>query len=211
MSHLDHILPSLLGNRETIYETYWLADGAKKLEGDIVECGVAYGAQIAAMKMAAPEKMVWAYDSYEGIQLAGKHDNAQPGIDGELDPNREIPENLLISSGISACSVREVIKNLERWKLKPEGFRFVEGWVQNTLPVPGNLPEKICVLRLDMDMHDPTLFALEWMFPLLVDGGVLIIDDWGYKGVQTALSTYFDSINYKPDWKTPFHTGYLFK
>jgi O-methyltransferase len=211
MPNLDHILPSLLGNRETIYETYSLAENVKHLEGDIVECGVAYGAQIAAMKMAAPEKLVWAYDSYEGIQLAGKFDNAQPGINGSLDPNREIPEDLLVSSGISACSVREVIKNLDRWNLKPDGFRFVEGWVQNTLVIPENLPEKICVLRLDMDMHDPTLFALEVLFPRLVDGGVLIIDDWNYLGVQTALSTYFDSIGYKPDWKTPLFTGYLFK
>jgi len=211
MSHLDHILPSLLGNRETIYETFELARSVRHLEGDIVECGVAYGAQIAAMKLAAPEKLVWAYDSYEGIQLAGKNDNAQPGIDGALDPNREIPEDLLVSSGISACSKREVIKNIQRWNLDPNGFRFIEGWVQNTLGVPGNLPEKICVLRLDMDMHDPTLFALEHMFPLLVDGGVLIIDDWGYLGIQTALSTYFSSIDYKPEWKTPNFSGYLFK
>ena len=209
-NHLDHLLGSLYGFPETIYETNRLTSEVRYLEGDIVECGIACGAQLAAMKLAAPEKLAWGYDSFEGIELAGKEDEFQPGI-GRVDPNREIPENRLVSSGITSHSLESVLENLNRWCLNPSGFRFVKGWVQRTMVDPRNLPDKICILRLDMDMHDATKTALECLFPRLVPGGVLIIDDWEYLGVHTALKNYFASIGYTPDWKHPLHAGYLYK
>jgi O-methyltransferase len=208
---LLRLLPRLYGHGDTLYETFNLTERVASLEGDIVECGIAMGAQLAAMKLAAPHKLAWGYDSFQGIQLAGRHDDVQPGKEGTLDLNRALPDNLLVSSGVTSHARKDVEAHLKEWGFTLDGFRLVEGWIQNTVIHPENQPDKIAILRLDMDVHDPTLVALKFLWPKLVTGGILIIDDWGYSGIQTALKTFFKAIDYWPQWQTPKHTGWLVK
>lgn len=58
---------------------------------------------------------------------------------------------------------------------------LVEGDVMET--VPRLLTEKpglrISLLHLDMDLHAPTAFALETLWPLVVEGGVVVFDEYG--------------------------------
>ena len=58
--------------------------------------------------------------------------------------------------------------------------------------IPKNLPEKIALLRLDTDWYESTKHELIHLFPRLVPGGVLIIDDYGFwKGARQAVDEYF--------------------
>ena len=58
--------------------------------------------------------------------------------------------------------------------------------------IPATLPEKIAILRLDTDWYESTRHELEHLYPRLVDGGVLIIDDYGYwDGARKAVDEYF--------------------
>lgn len=208
---LLQLLPHGYCFEDTIFESYYLTKEVAGLEGDIVECGIANAAQLCAMKLGAPHKKAWGYDSFEGIELAGQHDEFQPGI-GRVDPNRVIPENRLVSSGVTVHRKPEVIKLITHWGFPLDEINLIEGWVQHTLVKPENLPEKIAILRLDMDMHDATAIAMEVLWPRLVQGGILIIDDWGYAGVRKAVDDYFDKIGYRfRDWQTPSHTGWLVK
>ena len=51
-----------------------------------------------------------------------------------------------------------------------------------------NLPQKISLLRLDTDFYESTKIELEKLYPLLVKGGFLIIDDYGHwKGAKKQL------------------------
>jgi O-methyltransferase len=50
--------------------------------------------------------------------------------------------------------------------------------VEDTVPVKA--PEQICVLRLDTDWYASTKHELEALYPRLVPGGVLLIDDYGW-------------------------------
>ena len=52
------------------------------------------------------------------------------------------------------------------------------GKVEDTLP--GTVPERISLLRLDTDWYASTYHELKHLFPLLSPGGVLILDDYGY-------------------------------
>src|SRR4051812_34816900 len=85
-------------NVDTIQNTYDLAYEAisNNIPGDFVECGVAAGSQIGVMghvcKKLGSDKRIHAYDSYQGIPLAGIYDTDQPGI-GPVDPGRVLPEN----------------------------------------------------------------------------------------------------------------------
>ena len=67
---------------------------------------------------------------------------------------------------------------------------FVQGRVENTLPAAA--PPEIALLRLDTDWYESTRHELEHLYPRLVDGGVLIVDDYGYwQGARQAVDEYF--------------------
>jgi O-methyltransferase len=177
------------GSRDSLDQVYDLALQVKDIPGDLVECGIASGSGIAAMKRACPDKMVWGFDSFQGIQLAGPNDTEQPGI-GPI--THDVHGDLLKSSGITVCSRDWVNGQLKGWGFKESDFTLVEGWVQNTLLE--KKPDKIALLRLDMDIYDPTLFALEKLWHKLQKGGVLIIDDGNLEGVNRAVQDFFKSI-----------------
>ena len=55
-----------------------------------------------------------------------------------------------------------------------------------------NLPEKISILRLDTDWYESTKIELEVLYPRLMSGGFLIIEDYGhFKGFRKAVDEYF--------------------
>lgn len=194
-------------NQNTIQNTYDLAYQAisNNIEGDFVECGVAAGSQIGVMghvcRKLNSNKKIYAYDSYQGIPLAGKNDTDQPGI-GPTDPNRPLPldeRELLVSSGITVHSLSEVTKNIgRRWNLNLAQYEFVVGWFEDTVPL--NNIEKIALLRLDGDLYSSTKVCLDNLHHKVQPGGFVIIDDYALDGARKAVHEYFDKhgLDYKP-------------
>lgn len=184
---INDLIQRFYGSVDSLNQVYDLALKCKDLPGDFVECGIAMGSGIAAMKRAAPEKRVWGYDSFQGIHLAGPNDTEQPGI-GKI--THDTSGDLLVSSGVTVHTREQVnIILFDYLKFKEDDFTLVEGWVQETLPKIK--PKKIAFLRLDMDLYDPTLCALEHLWPRLVKGGVLLIDDYNScAGVAKACNEF---------------------
>lgn len=201
----NQISHSVYSTAETQRQSYEIGDYLRNnsIEGDIVELGVAAGGNFATMLLGCREaglkRKGWGFDSFQGIQLAGKKDTSQPGI-GEITHNTDVPEEeLLVSSGITVHPKQNVIDNLKNWGLY-ENVELVEGWVQHTLPEYVDKIDKIAVLRLDMDIYYPTKIALEYLFKKVVKGGVVVIDDWALDGARLACEEYFKSIKYKPKY-----------
>lgn len=70
-------------------------------------------------------------------------------------------------------------------------MQFVVGPVEETLRRPA-IPERIALLRLDTDWYESTRVELEVLFPRIVPGGVLIVDDYNYwAGQRKAVDEYF--------------------
>jgi O-methyltransferase len=62
--------------------------------------------------------------------------------------------------------------------------------------IPASVPEQIALLRLDTDWYESTKCELEILFPRLVKGGVIIIDDYGcWQGARKAVDEYFNKNN----------------
>jgi hypothetical protein len=190
------VLARFLGTVSSAEKLVELASITNEVKGDIVECGVAYGGGIAIMSKET-SKNIWCYDSYEGIQLASDKDDQQAGI-GAI--THDVNGDLLRSSNVTVCSLEGVKSNLLDMGCDLDRFKFVKGWVQNT--IPEKMPESISLLRLDMDIYDATLHALKHLFPLLTKGGVFILDDGNLKGCVDACNDYFNSINYTPEWQS---------
>lgn len=194
----DGIYQRFYGSRASCDQLVELCRRALNVPGDFVECGVALASGIAVMRYVDGNrtKRVWGYDSFQGIQLAGEKDTEQPGI-GAI--THDVDGDLLVSSGVTVhpkVQVEEILYNY--YGFKEEDFILVEGWVQDTLPKIK--PKKIALLRLDMDIYDPTLFALRQLWSRISSGGILLVDDWNLVGVQRACTDFFKEIGYVPHW-----------
>lgn len=183
---------------ETLQNSYDLACHMinKNIAGDFVECGVAAGAQIMAMSLANINKggnrTIWAFDSFEGIPMAGEFDDVQVGI-GEIQHDKFAPlEERLVSSGITVHSMENVKETFTKYSLPLDNVKFVQGWFQHTVPV--NEVEEISILRLDGDLYESTLVCLQHLYPKVVTGGAVIIDDYALTGCRLAVEHYFESI-----------------
>lgn len=72
----------------------------------------------------------------------------------------------------------------------------MRGPVEQT--IPSTVPESIALPRLDTDCYASTRHELDHLFPRLVKGGVLIIDDYGHwQGARWAADEYFAASNIK--------------
>lgn len=187
---LDEIAKMAYSTKKTLDYTYYTALNLSGVEGCFVECGVGAGSQIAAMQLAAEGKRpILAFDSYEGIPLGNEKDFVQPGI-GKFTHDPTLPlRDRLVSSGITSHSVQKVRSNILSLGLPIDNIQFIKGWFQDTLPV---VPVgDIALLRLDGDLYESTMVCLEYLYPKVVKGGVVIIDDYGLQGCRTAIHEYF--------------------
>ena len=84
----------------------------------------------------------------------------------------------------------EVRRNLASTGYPSDRLHFIRGRVEDT--IPASAPESIALLRLDTDWYESTRHELTHLYPRLVRGGVLIIDDYGHwQGARQATDEYF--------------------
>jgi hypothetical protein len=163
---------------------------ANALPGDLVECGVFRGANpmlSLELRRSRPlQRLFYLYDTFAGMTAPTIHDIRQDGNDAAS----------LLNSGdtgtLALCTIDDVKTNFASNGLSTENAVFVKGPVEETLRIHKNIPERIAVLRLDTDFYESTKVELEVLYPRLVSGGVLIIDDYGsWQGARRAVDEYF--------------------
>lgn len=159
-----------------------------QIEGDIVECGVWRGGSM----MAASRSLIQAgntrrrlvlYDTFAGMVSPTALDVNHAG---EHAAEKYQKAKLADREGSSwcYCALPDVQRNLAQVGYPPERIQFVEGKVEDTLPK--TTPERIALLRLDTDLYESTRAEMEYLYPRLVPGGVLIVDDYLYWGGSRA-------------------------
>lgn len=158
---------------------------AAGIAGDVVECGVWRGGHIILARLLSPGRRCWLFDTFEGMTAPGPFDLKRSG--------QKPPPSKALSKKWTAASLQEVAGNLKRHNLYDDSkLHFVVGDVCTTLQDADNLPDQIALLRLDTDWHDSTKIELETLWPRLVKGGALIIDDYGHwLGARKATQDYF--------------------
>jgi O-methyltransferase len=165
-----------------------------KIDGDFVECGVFTGGNIMLLKnllnINKLKKKIWSYDTFEGMTKPSSHDIK---IDGTIASQKYLKKDKW-----SSCSLINVKKNFRKQKLDLRNVNFIKGKVEDTLKKSKNLPKKISILRLDTDFYESTKAELNWLYPLVVKGGIIIIDDYGsWMGSKKATDEYFSNkLNY---------------
>jgi O-methyltransferase len=158
-----------------------------RLPGDVVECGVWRGGSVMAAALALLEegdtgRTLWLYDTYAGQVGAGPKDLSVTGVNAQKK---------LARGTWNVVSTDLVRGNVASTGWPTERTRLVVGRVEDT--IPHDVPDRIALLRLDTDWYDSTRHELQHLYPRLVSGGILIVDDYGHwAGCRQAVDEYFE-------------------
>jgi len=173
---------------------------SNRIQGDIVECGVWRGGSMMLIAKAllgseGPRRRLFLYDTFAGMTKPSPRDRTQF--------EQRTPEESYASSRKegevvhwSYASIEEVQRNLSMTGYDHSKLHFVKGPVEQT--IPGTIPDQIALLRLDTDFYESSKHEMLHLFPRLVSGGVLILDDFGHwEGQRLAVEEYIQQHNLK--------------
>jgi len=169
----DHTLCS----RDRCYILKMTLCQATLSEGDVFECGVFRGgtALLEAMTLdanssAKVEKKLHLFDSFQGMP------NSMRGVDR------------IKAGDLGATSVEHVAALLK-------DFPFAEihtGFIPQTF---SNLQvNKICWAHIDVDIYQSVRDCIQYIYPKLTPGGMMIFDDYGFPscpGARRAVDEAF--------------------
>lgn len=136
---------------------------ARRVPGDMVDCGVWNGGSTVLLSAGAPGRDVWAFDSFEGLPEPGPLDGVESqGFQGECHGAEEL--------------LREAISRFAH----PERLRVQRGWFDETFPEAAPEIEAVSLLHCDGDWYESVKLTLETFYPKLSSGGYVVIDDYGH-------------------------------
>ncbi|NNM46399.1 TylF/MycF/NovP-related O-methyltransferase [Knoellia koreensis] len=163
------------------------------LPGDVVECGVWRGGSMQAaartlMEEGDTSRNLYLFDTYEGMSAPTEKDRR--GHDGASAA--ELLETSSRESGVWAVATLDDVQNgMARIGYPEDKVHYVQGMVEQT--IPEQAPEQISILRLDTDWYESTKHELDHLYPRLVSGGVLLLDDYGWwEGAKTAVDEWLE-------------------
>lgn len=139
------------------------------IPGDFLEAGVwrgGAGVLLAAVLAAHGEggRRVWLADSFRGVPPPTLAEDIGLDLSAEVLPVLSVDER----------SVRALF---ERYDLAIDNVCFISGWFRDSLPACD--VQRLAVLRVDGDLYESTRDVLVNLYPKVVEGGYVIIDDYG--------------------------------
>ena len=159
---------------------------SNRIPGDFVECGVWKGGSIMAMaltllEMQRVDRALYLFDTFAGM--------THPGIEDVDYLGRDASQ---ILDAVKCLALQEEVEAaVSTTGYDRSQIHFVKGPVEET--IPSQAPPSIALLRLDTDWYQSTWHELSHLFPRLVRGGVIIIDDYGHwQGARRAVDEYLE-------------------
>jgi O-methyltransferase len=138
-----------------VHTLVWAARQTASLDGDFVECACYRGssARVVADLVGLEGRRYFLYDLFE-------HDDSMS--------HHAMPEH-------SATLYEHV-----RARFPEQNVIITKGRVPDTLSVAA--PEKVAFMHLDLNNREAEIGALEILWDRIVPGGILILDDYGWRG-----------------------------
>ena len=193
---IDELLSTCKGQRE-----YWkelkrqceqssliaLLEDALLLEGDIVECGVFRGRSVKkicrTVKEIAPEKIIYACDSFEGFP-----ENGIQSVDTTFFRRKSKLQRKF-------SVAQDCLPRLKRFATTYDvQLKIVSGYFENTLRT---LPsEKFCFVHIDCDSYQSHMECLNTLYDKLVPGGLTVYDDYHerkWPGATKAIDEFLSN------------------
>ena len=184
-------LSSDVSRMSKILAHYELYKMVLELPGAIVECGVFKG--ISLIRFATFRQLLGTSFSKSiiGFDTFGQFPET------EFGPDKEMRQYHLDTAGGESIS-RQQLGDVLKHKGIDCGVELIEGDITKTVPdyLKSHPELRISLLNLDVDIYEPSVTVLEELYPRLVKGGVILLDDYGFfPGETRAVEDYFKNKN----------------
>lgn len=151
----------------------------RQIAGDLAEVGVFRGATARLMHQYCPERRLHLFDTFEGFTDRGaESERAATGLK-------------VLSREFSETSVGAVLE-----AIRPKNGNVIihEGYFPES--VPADLESGVfAFVHLDADLYEPTRSGLEFFFPRMSRGGMILIHDYNaWPGARKAVDDYFAGV-----------------
>jgi O-methyltransferase len=152
------------------YHIYMAVKTTQKVPGDIAEVGVYRGGSAKIICSAKGEKALHLFDTFEGLPQVDEIDMVWPFYEGKFAASFE--------------SVRDYLK-------ENKNVHFYKGIFPETA---GPVKDKMfSLVNLDVDCYESTKQSLEFFYPRMSRGGIIISHDYiTAPGVKKAFDDFFE-------------------
>lgn len=174
---------SRIGKLIIQYELFKIAN---KLPGAIIECGVFKGNSLirfATFRNLSNKKnrRIIGFDTFGSFPTT------------KFNEDQNMRKKFIKDAGKCGISKEQLIKILKNKKIF-KNISLVKGNITKTVPdfIKSHPNLKIAMLNLDVDIYEPSKVILESLYPKIVKGGILILDDYKiFPGETKAVNDYF--------------------
>ncbi len=158
----------LLSDNEA-YQVFMAVKRTKKINGDIAEVGSYRGGSAKLICEAMGNKTLHLFDTFEGLPGLSQHDNPKQ-----------------FQKGNYSASLEDVKSYLRKY----QNVHFYKGLFPTTAdPIKNN---DFSFVHLDLDLHKATLESLDFFYPRMNKGGVILSHDYiSAPGVRKAFDNFF--------------------
>lgn len=150
-----------------------------RVPGSVVECGVWRGGMCAGMAdILGPGRSYYLFDSFEGLPDA-------QSIDGQTAVEWQT------KNSVDNCRTEPQYAEQAMESSAAHQYRVIKGWFNESL-ADFHPDAPIAVLRLDADWYSSTAECLNYLYPLVPKGGLVILDDYfSWDGCSRAVHDFF--------------------
>ena len=170
--------PFLFASRFSVNDMLIRIEVFKKIidvSGAIVECGVAQGNHLmlfahlsSILEPYAINRRIIGFDSFAGFRSIS-----------DKDP-RDISEDDFGNTSVDVIRKAIELYDMNRAAFHMKRVEIVEGDATKTIPeyIDEHPELTISLLYLDFDIYEPTAAAIKHLYPRIVPGGVIAIDEY---------------------------------
>ena len=135
------------------------------LQGDLAECGCYVGTSAFFIAQASTHGKLYLFDSFQGLSAPEATD-------------RNVAESVMPwteGGGDLTASETTLRNNLARY----DSVEVLPGWIPERFAEVAD--RQFRLVHIDVDLYQPTRDSLNFFYPRLVKGGVIVMDDYGFK------------------------------
>jgi len=165
----------------------------KVSEINFVECGVGEGMST-----------FFAMREIMGTEITKKCSMHLYDSWGEMKDENFLKSEISSKREWGMLQIDDTKKNLEEFT---EHVTYHQGYIPESFKATSPPPDSIVYLHIDLNSAKPTLDSLEFFYPRLVSGGVVLFDDYGWQGYEDTKKIIDKFFSDKPGIVMKIPTG----
>lgn len=189
LDHYARLSPDNPYSQDRKYALRELVRFVRGVPGAMAECGCYRGASAYFMATSRPNSILHLFDSFQGLPVGDSADVPDAKDTPAWNPGDLSASESMLRSNLAGLGNFAVHKG---WI--PERFADVEG-------------ERFCVVHIDVDLYQPTLACLQFFYPRVNNGGVIVLDDYGFTTCPGAYRAVKEFMADKPEYVIHLPTG----